>query len=229
MYFTALGGAFVLRATARAVWRGLVPPSARVVLGTGQLAAQVIRKLALEPGHHLVLREQPDHSQSPNGHSTDTITREAVEAVIRETQVDRVIVAMPELDEATLARVVSACRALGRQAERGAADAGHARHRRAAHPHRRDAGDRVPHLEHVVLDHGPQASARLRGLRARPGAARPAHARGGRADPPRLARARRCSASRAPDGTATPSGCSSSARCATTPRPGSPRCCPSTS
>ena len=113
MYFTALGGAFVLRATARAVWRGLVPPERAVVLGTGQLAAQVIRKLALEPGHHLVLREQPDHSQSPNGHSTDTITREAVEAVIRETQVDRVIVAMPELDEATLARVVSACRALG--------------------------------------------------------------------------------------------------------------------
>jgi exopolysaccharide biosynthesis polyprenyl glycosylphosphotransferase len=125
MYVVALGSAFLLRETARAVWRRLVPPERALVLGSGQLADQVTRKLALEPGHHLVLREgsAPDgpEATSGNGYATsdgqpiqpEDMTREALEALIRHAQVERVILAMPELDEATLARVVSACRALG--------------------------------------------------------------------------------------------------------------------
>jgi hypothetical protein len=70
-YFTALVGAFVLRAGARGLWRGLVPPERALVLGGGQLAEQVRRKLALEPGHHLVLGEFSTPGGSGNGHGAD--------------------------------------------------------------------------------------------------------------------------------------------------------------
>ena len=124
MYVVALGGAFVYRAGARALWRRLVPAERALVLGSGQLADQVTRKLALEPGHHLVLRERasgeaeavPGNGQAAaNGHPVEpeAMTREALVEVIRDAEVERVILAIPELDEATLARVVSACRALG--------------------------------------------------------------------------------------------------------------------
>ncbi len=111
MYVVALGGAFVFRAAARALWRRLVPAERALVLGSGQLADQVTRKLALEPGHHLVLRERT----TPNGQpiEPEEMTREGLEELVREAQVERVILAIPELDEATLARVVSACRELG--------------------------------------------------------------------------------------------------------------------
>ena len=118
MYLTALGGAFALRAAARGLWRGLVPPERAVVLGSGQLADQVRRKLALEPGHHLVLGEYTALGRSDNGHESeqtllDELSRENLEYLVAGIEVDRLIVAVPELDEATLARVVSACRATG--------------------------------------------------------------------------------------------------------------------
>jgi exopolysaccharide biosynthesis polyprenyl glycosylphosphotransferase len=118
MYFTALGGAFVLRAAARAVWRGVVPPERALVLGSGQLADQVRRKLALEPGHHLVLGEYTALGGSNHGQKTDQtlldeLSREDLGYLVAGIDVDRLILAMPELDEATLARVVSACRAAG--------------------------------------------------------------------------------------------------------------------
>jgi exopolysaccharide biosynthesis polyprenyl glycosylphosphotransferase len=117
-YFTALGGAFVLRALARALWRALVPPERALVIGSGQLADQVRRKLALEPGHHLVLGEFSPLGGSNNGHETEQIPLEELskrdlEYLVAGVDVERVILAMPELDEATLARVVSACRAVG--------------------------------------------------------------------------------------------------------------------
>jgi exopolysaccharide biosynthesis polyprenyl glycosylphosphotransferase len=118
MYFTALGGAFVLRAGARGLWRGLVPPERALVLGTGQLADQVRRKLALEPGHHLVLGESSALGGSSNGHlserpSLDELSNQDLEYLVAGADVDRVVLAVPELDEATLARVVSACRSVG--------------------------------------------------------------------------------------------------------------------
>jgi len=117
-YFTALVGAFVLRAGARAIWRGLVQPERALVLGGGQLAEQVRRKLALEPGHHLVLGEFSAPAGSGNGHGNDMtlieeLSKEDLEYLVAGVEVDRVILAVPELDEATLARVVSACRAAG--------------------------------------------------------------------------------------------------------------------
>jgi exopolysaccharide biosynthesis polyprenyl glycosylphosphotransferase len=118
MYFTALGGAFLLRAGARALWRGLVPPERALVLGSGQLAGQVRRKLALEPGHHLVLGEFSALEGSGNGHGSEQsmleeLSKEDLAYLVSGVEIDRVILAVPELDEATLARVVSACREVG--------------------------------------------------------------------------------------------------------------------
>jgi exopolysaccharide biosynthesis polyprenyl glycosylphosphotransferase len=127
-YFTALAGAFLLRGAARALWRSLVPPERALVLGSGQLAEQVRRKLALEPGHHLVLGEfsalggsvngRSGNGRSGNGHAggptlLEELSREDLEYLVAGVEVDRVILAAPELDEATLARVVSACRETG--------------------------------------------------------------------------------------------------------------------
>ena len=109
MYFTALGSAFVLRFVARAVWRGLVPPERALVLGSGRLAEQVSRKLAVEPGHHLVLGED----NGDTGPGLAELDQEDLTALVTDAQVERVILALPELDEATLARVVSACREAG--------------------------------------------------------------------------------------------------------------------
>jgi exopolysaccharide biosynthesis polyprenyl glycosylphosphotransferase len=118
LYFTALGGAFVLRASARTLWRALVPPERALVLGSGQLADQVRRKLALEPGHHLVLGEFSGLNGSGNGHHAaqsqlEQLSKEDLQYLVAGVDVDRVILAVPELDEATLARVVSACRSTG--------------------------------------------------------------------------------------------------------------------
>jgi exopolysaccharide biosynthesis polyprenyl glycosylphosphotransferase len=121
-YLAALGSAFVLRSAARAIWRRYVPPERALVLGHGKLADTVSRKLALEPGHHLSVLEYAglDHSESNgngNGRSEqlklEELSREDLEFLLEETGVERVVLALPELDEATLARVVSSCRATG--------------------------------------------------------------------------------------------------------------------
>jgi exopolysaccharide biosynthesis polyprenyl glycosylphosphotransferase len=121
-YLAALGSAFVLRSAARAIWRRYVPPERALVLGHGKLADTVSRQLALEPGHHLSVLEYAglDHSESNgngNGRSEqlklEELSREDLEFLLEETGVERVVLALPELDEATLARVVSSCRATG--------------------------------------------------------------------------------------------------------------------
>jgi exopolysaccharide biosynthesis polyprenyl glycosylphosphotransferase len=88
-------------------------------MGHGKLADAVSRKLALEPGHHLSVLEYLSH-EGPNGNGAsegefkvEELTREDLEFLLRETGVERVVLALPELDEATLARVVSSCRATG--------------------------------------------------------------------------------------------------------------------
>jgi exopolysaccharide biosynthesis polyprenyl glycosylphosphotransferase len=119
LYLTALGCAFALRPLARGIWRRRVPPERALVMGHGKLADAVSRKLALEPGHHLSVLEYLSHERG-NGNGTperefkvEELTREDLEFLLRETGVERVVLALPELDEATLARVVSSCRATG--------------------------------------------------------------------------------------------------------------------
>jgi exopolysaccharide biosynthesis polyprenyl glycosylphosphotransferase len=128
LYASALAGAFLLRTAARAIWRRRVPPERALVLGEGKLADAVARKLTLEPGHHLTVLElttQP-HWANGNGDRRDAnggalagkvdvedLSKEDLEYLISETETERIILAVPELDEETLARVVSACRAKG--------------------------------------------------------------------------------------------------------------------
>jgi exopolysaccharide biosynthesis polyprenyl glycosylphosphotransferase len=119
LYLVALGAAFVLRPTARALWRRRVPPERALVLGRGKLADAVSRKLALEPGHHLSLLEYSEHS-SGNGNGAhrpevklEDLSKDDLEFLLAEAGVERVVLAVPELDEATLARVVASCRASG--------------------------------------------------------------------------------------------------------------------
>ncbi|MBA3261999.1 MAG: sugar transferase [Thermoleophilaceae bacterium] len=121
LYLAALGGAFLLRSAARAIWRRRVPPERALVLGRGKLADAVSRKLALEPGHHLTLLEYTaghDHEET-NGNGThadlkvEELSKEDLDFLLSEAGVERVVLALPELDEATLARIVSSCRATG--------------------------------------------------------------------------------------------------------------------
>ena len=55
MWLTALVSAVALRSAARNSWRRLVPPERGLVIGSGQLATAVSRKLKLEPGHHMTV------------------------------------------------------------------------------------------------------------------------------------------------------------------------------
>ena len=125
LYVTALVSAFALRAAARAIWRRRVPPERALVLGSGALADAVARKLALEPGHHLSVMELSSPNNGANGangesasHVVDVerlgeLSKEDLQWLLAEAQVERVVLAVPELDESTLAHVVSACRAGG--------------------------------------------------------------------------------------------------------------------
>jgi exopolysaccharide biosynthesis polyprenyl glycosylphosphotransferase len=112
LFVVALGSAFVLRAAARAVWRGLVPPERALVLGSGKLADMVIRKLTLEPGHHLSVVESKvsANGSEREGLDVERLSKEELRVLVEEVEVERVILAVPELDEDTLARVVSVCR-----------------------------------------------------------------------------------------------------------------------
>ena len=123
LYVTALVSAFALRAAARAIWRWRVPPERALVLGSGALADAVARKLALEPGHHLSVMELSSRrNNGANGESASHVvdverlgelSKEDLQWLLAEAQVERVVLAVPELDESTLAHVVSACRAGG--------------------------------------------------------------------------------------------------------------------
>jgi exopolysaccharide biosynthesis polyprenyl glycosylphosphotransferase len=113
---TAFGGAFALRATARALWRRIVPPERGLILGCGSLADSFARRLALESGHHVEIVERVGLEGSGE---CDDAGRERMialnewERTIAEAGVERVIVALNDLNEETLSRVVSGCRAHG--------------------------------------------------------------------------------------------------------------------
>ena len=109
--------AFALRAAARALWRRLVPPERALILGAGRIADSFGRRLALEPGHHIDvigrvgLATQPASDRHFGAEPAAALDQ--LEERVRAEGVERVIVALHDLDEQTLARVVSVCRALG--------------------------------------------------------------------------------------------------------------------
>ncbi|MBS1868989.1 MAG: exopolysaccharide biosynthesis polyprenyl glycosylphosphotransferase [Actinobacteria bacterium] len=105
MWLAAFTTAVALRAAARALWRRVVPQELTLVLGDGELARTLVRKLRLEPGHHAALLSPGVlDERSPGGDL-------ALDAVIRVRSVERVVVAREDLDEAGLLAVVRSCRA----------------------------------------------------------------------------------------------------------------------
>jgi exopolysaccharide biosynthesis polyprenyl glycosylphosphotransferase len=109
MWLSLLLFTVVFRAGARSVWRRLVPPERSLMIGDGDVAHGIERKLALEPGHHLkVVRSVPADELA--GSSPHTAGQDLLTAVIDNDRIDRVIVALPELDEPTLYRILALCR-----------------------------------------------------------------------------------------------------------------------
>jgi exopolysaccharide biosynthesis polyprenyl glycosylphosphotransferase len=91
---------FILRATARVVWRRVTPPERALVVGQGPLAKAARRKLQLFPDMHV------------------QVTSERQELVVDDLQngpdflqgIDRILVATPHLEEPLIAELVSFCR-----------------------------------------------------------------------------------------------------------------------
>jgi len=116
MWVVAFGTAVLLRFAVRFAWRRLVPPARGLVIGHGQLARAVTRKLALERGHHLALVAALPAGDAERGEKLDR--REPAEVVadlestIRRERVERVILAMPDLDEVSLSGIVATCRSM---------------------------------------------------------------------------------------------------------------------
>lgn len=128
---TAFLAVCLLRAAARTAWRKLVPPERGLLVGAGAVADAVARKLTLEPGHHLSLamrvRLRDDRGADGNGrpvngasgrgagHSrwTREVGPDRLEELIRDGDIERVVIAVQDLDEQLLARVVGACRSAG--------------------------------------------------------------------------------------------------------------------
>jgi exopolysaccharide biosynthesis polyprenyl glycosylphosphotransferase len=92
--------AFVLRATARGLWRRLTPPETTAVIGSGKLAASIRRKIELFPDTHLTLDEDSCRdSMSAAGEYLD-----------EDPPVDRMIVASDEIDPEAIETLAVACR-----------------------------------------------------------------------------------------------------------------------
>ena len=110
MWAVALGSAFVLRACARAMWRRVTPAERSLLVGEGPLADAMARKLALEHGHHieLVTRGRGSNPAAPTAIELDGLPER-----IRDEEVERVIVAVHDLDEARLSQITATCRSMG--------------------------------------------------------------------------------------------------------------------
>jgi exopolysaccharide biosynthesis polyprenyl glycosylphosphotransferase len=97
-----LGLVALLRTSARAGWRKLVPAERALLIGDGQLARDIGRKLELEQGNHLVIVEALSAARGIGG--------EQLACTLAEEEIDRVILATEELDESTLYEVLACCR-----------------------------------------------------------------------------------------------------------------------
>jgi len=97
----AIGIGFLLRATARALWRRLTPPERIVIVGEGHLAEAVVRKLELFPDMHAEVADWP-------------ATFEALWERLGDLEdIDRIVVASSDLNEDRLAELLPVCRLRG--------------------------------------------------------------------------------------------------------------------
>jgi exopolysaccharide biosynthesis polyprenyl glycosylphosphotransferase len=101
MWLVVTGAAFALRTVVRLAWRKLMPPERAVVLGEGELANAIRRKLALFPDIHIQPVDAP-------GCSPLELMKEPHRLV--ELNLNRIIVASSAIDEKLIAELVSLCR-----------------------------------------------------------------------------------------------------------------------
>ena len=113
---TAFCAAFALRALARTLWRRIVPRERALIVGSGKLAQDFARKLALESGHHLGLVGHVELGGEADGGADPEHRRVSLaewRSLLHDEGIERVIVALHDLDEAMLSRVASDCRSIG--------------------------------------------------------------------------------------------------------------------
>jgi len=119
LFVVALPAGILLRAAARWGWRKTVPQESALVIGRGGLAGALIRKLALESGHHLSVVVQVDAAavrleepeRETNGADPAGAASSApLEHLIATHGIERVVLATEDLAEPTLSRVVAVCR-----------------------------------------------------------------------------------------------------------------------
>jgi exopolysaccharide biosynthesis polyprenyl glycosylphosphotransferase len=108
----AFVAAFCLRVAARALWRSIVPPERGLLVGTGRIADAFARRLELESGHHLTLVGRVGLANG-NGHGGDRVDIGDLDELIREQHVERIVVALHDLNEDTLSQALTRCRGLG--------------------------------------------------------------------------------------------------------------------
>ncbi|MEA2352116.1 MAG: hypothetical protein QOJ14_530 [Thermoleophilaceae bacterium] len=117
MFATAFAATFTFRAGARKLWRRLVPPERGLIVGSGTLADAFARKLALESGHHLALTARVglvgETEREEGSGGEPRVDLDDWRELIRSEEIERVIVALHDLDEGTLSRIVSECRVMG--------------------------------------------------------------------------------------------------------------------
>jgi exopolysaccharide biosynthesis polyprenyl glycosylphosphotransferase len=99
-WLIALTSAFLLRASARMVWRWITPPSRTLIVGGGALGAATRRKIELFPDIHVeVVAEWDDLPEGDLEARADAVGG-----------LDRVILACQTIDEESIARLVTYCR-----------------------------------------------------------------------------------------------------------------------
>ena len=99
-WLIVVSAAFVLRASARMIWRWITPPARTLIVGGGALGAATRRKIELFPDIHVeVVAEWDDLPPQGLEASADALG-----------DLDRVILASQAIDEESIARLVMYCR-----------------------------------------------------------------------------------------------------------------------
>ncbi|HEX8066171.1 MAG TPA: sugar transferase [Thermoleophilaceae bacterium] len=106
----AFAAAFCFRVAARALWRRIVPAERGLILGSVGLAKAFARRIDLSSGHHLTFL---GHVGLAGEDGEGGVRLDEWESLVAAYDVERVIVALEDLNEDTLSRILSGCRSHG--------------------------------------------------------------------------------------------------------------------